>query len=227
MQHRFPTREAASFAAARHVASAVRHQLERHVRASLVVPGGASPVSCLGWLADTALDWRRVDVILSDERWVPLDHPDSNEAMVRRHLVTGSARTAHLIGGFRERATVQGRLCELTQKIKNLTRPFACALLGMGTDGHFASLFSDASNLEQGLEIDGEPRFISVDTKASTHPRISLTLATLVQSDCIVLLTFGDRKRQVLDQITNGARQFPVASLLMQNRAPVHVYWAP
>ena len=225
--HRFPTREGASFAAARHVASAIRRQLEGQARASLVVAGGTSPISCLGRLSNWPLDWRRVDVILSDERWVPPDHPDSNEAMVRRHLVTRSARAVHLVGGFREQATIRGRLRELAREMRKLTLPFACSLLGMGTDGHFASLFPDAANLGQALDIDGEARYVPVDTASSPHPRISLTLGALARSDSIALLAFGERKRQVLNEISDGARQFPVARLLTQSRAPVHVFWAP
>jgi 6-phosphogluconolactonase len=97
----------------------------------------------------------------------------------------------------------------------------------MGEDGHFASLFPDAENLEQGLDTDGIQLCLPVNTAASPHPRISLTLAALSRSDAIVLLFFGAAKREVYEQAKADSNGYPVSRLLLQKRAPVHVYWAP
>ena len=147
--------------------------------------------------------------------------------MVRRHLLVRRARKARLIGSFRERTAIHGRLRGLAGALRQLPFPFACALLGMGADGHFASLFPDAANLECALDPDGEELCVVADTSSSPHQRISLTLGALCRSESIVLLAFGERKREMLDQAGHGAEQLPVARLLMQERAPVHVYWAP
>ena len=97
----------------------------------------------------------------------------------------------------------------------------------MGEDGHFASLFPDAENLEEGLDVDSSELSIPVNTAASPHPRVSLTLSALSRSDEILLLMFGDRKREVYEAAKQTANGYPVFHLLRQKRAPVYVYWAP
>ncbi len=97
----------------------------------------------------------------------------------------------------------------------------------MGEDGHFASLFPDAANLEEGLDVDSSELCIPVHTAASPHPRVSLTLSALSRSDEILLLLFGDRKREVYEAAKQTANGYPVFHLLRQKRAPVYVYWAP
>jgi 6-phosphogluconolactonase len=82
-------------------------------------------------------------------------------------------------------------------------------------------------NLEEGLDVDAEQLCISVTTSASPHPRVTLTLAALARSDAIVLLMFGDNKLEVYEQAKGKGSKLPVAQLLRQKKAPVHVYWAP
>jgi 6-phosphogluconolactonase len=97
----------------------------------------------------------------------------------------------------------------------------------MGEDGHFASLFADASGLEDGLDADQPSLCMPVSTVASPHPRITLTLAALSRSDEVVLLIFGESKLEVYEQALAPGSSLPVAKLLKQKRAPVHVFWAP
>ena len=100
-------------------------------------------------------------------------------------------------------------------------------MLGMGADGHFASLFPDADNLATGLDVDAPVACIPVRTEASPYDRISLTLSALSRSDEVVLLFFGDDKREVYERAKDVGNGYPVSRLLVQKRAPVHVYWAP
>ena len=105
--------------------------------------------------------------------------------------------------------------------------PFACSLLGMGADGHFASLFPDAENLGEGLDLESSRMCLPVQTEASPYPRVSLTLSALSRSDEIVLLFFGEEKRRVFEKAKSGNARYPVTRLLRQKRAPVYTYWAP
>ena len=97
----------------------------------------------------------------------------------------------------------------------------------MGADGHFASLFPDAGNLEFGLSVESGRLYIPVSTDASPHPRVSMTLAGISRSDEIVLLFFGEEKLAVYERAVATANTYPVAQLLRQKRAPVRVFWAP
>ena len=227
MEHFFETREQASLAAADAIAKLVGARLDAQSGASLVVSGGTTPARCFEALAGMPLDWHRTHIVLSDERWVPPDDEASNERLVRDALLRNSALPAKLLPVFSMTASIEARCDEVDQLIRVRPFPFACVLLGMGGDGHFASLFPDADNLEEGLDVDGERLCIPVTTAASPHSRVSLTLAALARSDAIVLLIFGDDKREVYEQAKRKGSKLPVAHLLKQKKAPVHVYWAP
>lgn len=227
MENFFETREEASFAAARFIASTLDKRLDHQPEAALVVGGGTSPAQCFAALAATPLDWERVHVVLSDERWVPEHDADSNTKLVRDTLIQGEAATARLLPIYDSLVSVEQRSESLQDIIPFLSFPFACSFLGMGEDGHFASLFPDAENLDVGLDVEGDKICIPVHTTASPHARWSLTLAALSHSDAIALLFFGDAKRQVYETAKQSRNTYPVSRLLLQKRAPVHVFWAP
>jgi 6-phosphogluconolactonase len=223
----FETREEASVAAAQDIAKCLSGRLNVQARASIVVTGGSSPARCYEELSELSLDWKRTHVVLSDELWVPSDHDDSNERLVRHTLLQREATPAMLLPVFHSTKTIEARCDEIDKEIRALPFPFACTLLGMGEDGHIASLFPDAGNLAEGLDVDNEQLCIPVETAASPHPRVSLTLAAIARSDAVVLLMFGDSKREIYDQARERGSNLPVAALLKQKKAPVHVYWAP
>lgn len=225
--HEFGDRLTASEAVADWLVQNLSGALGGQESASLVVSGGSTPVHCYGALARTPLDWRRVSVFLSDERCVPPEHADSNEAMVRRTLVTGKAAGAELVPIYREGLDVLAMSEALDRRLAAEPAPFAGVLLGMGADGHFASLFPDFDELQVGLALPGTRRCLPVQTGASPHPRISLTLDTLVRTRSLVLLAFGAAKRAVLEDAASGKGGYPVQALLAQVQAPVRIAWAP
>ena len=227
MEHFFGTREQASEAAAGHIVKALAHRLDTQKDTALVVCGGTSPVQCFQALSQQAIDWERITVLASDDRWVAPDHDDSNEKLIRDKLLTGAAANADFLPYYAPDTSVEARVEDLNDDIRYAPLPFACALLGMGADGHFASLFPDADNLGTGLDLESTSLYLSVHTAASPYARISLSLAALSRSDEIVLLFFGDEKLAVYERAKSGDRQLPVTRLLRQKRAPVHIYWAP
>ncbi len=224
-ERHFEKRQAASSAAAARIAELLEIRLDEQNDASLVVSGGSTPVDCFAELAGTELDWERVQVLLSDERWVAPDQADSNERLVRDHLLKGNAAAAQLTPVYSATSTPEQRCDELQEPLPSL--PFAAALIGMGTDGHFASLFPDAVNLAAGLDVECGRLYIPVMTAASPHPRVSMTLAAISRSDEIVLLMFGQDKLDVFEKAKTSKNGFPVSRLLRQKRAPVNVFWAP
>jgi 6-phosphogluconolactonase len=225
-EHHFQTRDEASLAAAQHIVAALVRQLGQQDRASLVVTGGSSPTLCYTTLARVELPWNRVDVLMSDDRWVPPTHDDSNEKLVRETLLKGAAAEAVLHPYFDDSVAVDDRCEEFERVLRDLPRPFACSLLGMGEDGHIASLFADAANFAQGVDVDGTAQCIPISTAASLHARISLTMAALLQSAAIVLLFFGKSKRDVYEQAKASPTAYPVSGLLHQDRVPVYAFSA-
>lgn len=227
MEHFFESRDAASTAAAERLADALQRRLDVQAEASLVVSGGTTPARCLDALSGVPLDWQRVHILLSDERWVPGDDPDSNEAMIRKTLLKNRAAHAKLLPIYDADTDAAMRCLSLEKEIRAMPFPFASALIGMGEDGHFASLFPDFEDLSIGLDVEYPGLCLPVSTTASPHPRLSLTLSALSRSDEVVLLFFGDAKRDVYEKAKLASNGFPVSHLLLQKRAPVHVYWAP
>lgn len=224
-EHFFDTRLEASTAAAERMAELLAKRLDNQSQASIIVSGGTSPRDCMAALAETPLDWQRVQIALSDERWVPPDHEDSNEKLVRESLLVENASSAQLLAVFADGVSPEER-CEILQNPLPVL-PFACSLIGIGTDGHFASLFPDAEQLALGLDVECGRLYIPVTTAASPHVRISMTLAGISRSDEIVLLFFGDEKLDVYKQAIASSNGYPLSRLLRQKRAPVRLFWAP
>jgi len=167
-----------------------------------------------------------VHVLLSDERWVSPSDENSNEKLVRETLLIESAADAQLLPIYSADTSAAERCLELNDLLPAMPLPFACSLLGMGDDGHVASLFPDAENLAAGLDANAADWCIPVATAASPHPRVSLTMRALLNSEQIVLLFFGESKRDIYEQAKSKLATFPVSTLLSQHRTPVHVFWA-
>jgi 6-phosphogluconolactonase len=225
----FESRPDASVAAAQLLAGLIRSGLasKPQAEASFVVSGGSTPGPCFDRLSGEALDWSRVTVVPSDERWVPADEADSNERLIRTRLLQGQADAGKVLSFFRAGidAVQAPGLIELD--LLEITQPFSASLLGMGEDGHFASLFPDYANLKTALDPKGKAQCLSVQTSSSPHLRISLTLSALINSLHIVLLMFGEAKRAVFETANTGGSGYPVAALLQQFPGPLTVIWAP
>lgn len=224
-EHYFETRLEASTAAAKRMAELVAKRLDNNGDASIVVSGGTSPRRCMAALANAPLDWPRVQVLLSDERWVPAEHEDSNEKLVRETLLVGPAAAAQFLPVYAAGVSPEERCDELQNPLPVL--PFSCSLIGIGTDGHFASLFPDAEQLQSGLDVESGRLYMPITTAASPHPRISMTLAAISRSDEVALLFFGDEKLDVYKQAKVSTNGYPLSRLLRQKRAPVRLFWAP
>ena len=224
-EHKFDSRDAASAAIAARMAGLVDAQLARDGEASLVVGGGTTPGVCFEYLSAYELEWGKVQVAMSDERWVANDHNDSNERLVRNSLLKDAASSGRILSIYDEDMSVDERCVALqTQRPK---KGFACSMVGMGTDGHFASLFPDADCLEAGLQLDNPNFYIPVRTAASPHPRISMTLSALLASDEILLFFFGEEKLAVYQNAHTVDKTYPITALLEQQKTPVSLYWAP
>lgn len=228
--HACADRQAASRAAADLLAERLAADLDRRDCASLVVSGGTTPESCFGMLSETALDWARVTVVPSDERWVPADDPNSNEGLIRNHLLRNAAAPARLLPLYRPELDPDlgpGAVpAAIERDLRSLVGPFSAVLLGIGADGHFASLFPDYAGLSCALDPASVERCVLVRTAGSAFLRVSLTLSALLQTSQVALLFFGEEKRTVFEQALAGGSPYPVQSMLAQTAVPVAAFWA-
>ncbi len=210
------------------VAAMLRHALGARGQASLVVSGGRSPAAFFRALAQRELDWTRVSLTLADERWVPADHPDSNARTVQANLLQGPAAQARFIPLYGGEDGPEAGLPACAERLAALPRPFDVVLLGMGEDGHFASLFPGVEGLDHLLAEEGPP-LAAVHPPAAPHARMSLTLAALLDARRVVVQIHGPNKRAVIEEAAARVEPavHPIAALLRQRRCPVQVFFSP
>lgn len=204
-------------AAADAIEAALQGALDARGRACLVGTGGRSPGPVYDRLSGAELDWARVAVTLSDERQVDADSPNSNARLLRERLFVGPAAKAQFLP-----------LTDYAEPALKKLLPFDAVMLGMGEDGHIASLIPGSPVLAEGMDPVGA-RLTAESPQGFGSPpvaRITLTLAALLQSRAIFLLIAGEAKRQVIAEAEAGA-DYPVRAILQQDRAPVRILWTP
>jgi len=202
-------------AAAHAVAAQLSAGLAARGRASLVATGGRSPGPVYDRLKDAGVDWAHVAVTLSDERQVDVNSPNANLKLLRERLFVGEAAKAHYLP-----------LTDYAEPALRALMPFDAVLLGMGEDGHIASLIPGSPVMAEAMDPDGEALVAESPAGFGSPPvpRITLTLAALLQSRAIFLLIAGEAKRQVVADALAGA-DLPVRAILDQTRVPLRVFW--
>jgi 6-phosphogluconolactonase len=226
------------------VAARLRQAIAARGRAVLHVSGGQSPVALFEALRGQALPWQLVEVSLADERVVPADHPDSNARLVRTHLLQGPASCARFLPlvppslalpepplGLRAAQSVPlpqlADQADLAGQALRAQGPADVLVLGMGADGHTASIFAGMPNLMQALDPQGASLCLPVAREGlpagAPHARITQTLAHLLTARHIVLPVRGSDKLQTLRRACQG-RELPISHVLHQSLAPVAVW---
>ncbi len=232
-------------ALAERVAGALRAGIAARGQASLWVSGGSTPLPFFQALSRQVLDWPRVQVGLVDERWCPPDDPDSNEALVRAHLLAHEARGARWLGWYRPDAGAPvpdggaagpfAAEAALQAALDACPWPADVVVLGVGGDGHTASWFPETPEYGRALSPALAPRGVAVSAPERPNvpkPRFTLTLGAVRDSRLICLHLTGAAKAELLGRIWAG-EPAPVGALWAvpmpagQSGPPVEVYWAP
>jgi 6-phosphogluconolactonase len=197
--------------------------------ASLVVSGGKSPIKMFELLRAESLDWSRVCIALADERWVDPTDPDSNEKLVRDVLLKGPAAAARFIGLKNGAPTPDLGAVSAWETFARVPRPFDAVVLGMGDDGHTASLFPRSPNLPSAINPSAVAGCVGMWSPVAPHPRLSLNLSALLDSRRIVLLITGAQKWNTFSAASaeGPVQDMPIRAVLRQHRTPVEVMWAP
>lgn len=197
-RHVYPDIGQLSQAFADFAATALRNTLAQKQHATLVVPGGNTPRHYLPVLAKCALPWDRITVTLSDERWVDLTDEQSNEHLAKQCLMNHLPPDTPFVGLKTQHDNPFAAIDEIHQRLDHLPLPLSLTVLGLGEDGHIASLFpgmnSDLSTLH----------CVAVAPPIAPSLRISLSLKMLVESEQIVLVVTGETKRRLLDRLTTN-----------------------
>lgn len=221
------TPEAVAEALADTVADVLRGRLGEAERASLVVSGGSTPVPFFHALSVKDLDWRRVDVVLADERWVDEEDPASNTRLVREHLLTGPAASARFVPLKLDGQAPVDALYEVSAGLAVLELPLDVLILGMGNDGHTASLFPDAPEIARAMNGRSGEQVVAMTPPSQPHERISLSRSLLETARFTALHLKGQDKLVTLQRALSepeNVLDMPVRAFL---KPGLTIFWSP
>jgi 6-phosphogluconolactonase len=210
-------------ALAAELAARLADALSARGEASLVVPGGRTPLPVFRQLRNAPLDWSRVTVTLTDERWVDPADAASNEGLVRRALLQGPVAAARFVPLKTAAATAGSGATEAWRALGVIARPFDVVVLGMGDDGHTASLFPLSPGIDAALDPGAAPGCVAMTAPVAPISRLSLNLAALAQARQHVVHFTGEAKWRVWQ----GAGDLPIGLTLRRSASRPLLYWSP
>jgi 6-phosphogluconolactonase len=228
-EHRFPDSTALAHALSGEIKVDLDEAIGVRKAASLVVSGGRTPLKLFEQLRAEKTDWKNVWVTLADERWVDTTVEASNERFVREHLLTNAAAEARFVGLKNPAPTPEAGADWAWRALSRVPHPFDIVLLGMGADGHTASLFPGSLALSRALDVTTGAGCVAVNALTAPHARVSLNLAALLDARRIVLHIEGESKWHVYQKarMPGSAAELPIRAILHQKEVPVDVYWSP
>lgn len=214
-------RDALALDVAKILAAELENALLTQETVTLAVPGGTTPGPIFDSLGAVDLDWSRVHVLLSDERWVSSDHEMSNARLLRQRLLVGPAAAAGFTPFFVEGLTAAEASEDLSMRIAPQL-PLSVLVLGMGADMHTASLFPGSHGLEAAMANDA-PAVCPINVEGQDIGRITLSRPVLDAAVSKHLVIFGDEKREALQRaLTLPELEAPISAVVKE--AVVH--WA-
>ncbi|WP_299404683.1 6-phosphogluconolactonase [uncultured Roseobacter sp.] len=201
--------------------SDLRKCLLQHEFASFAVPGGTTPGPIFDAMSSVEIDWHRVHVMLTDERWVPETHARSNAALVKSRLLTGHAAQAKFISYYRDGMSAAEAAPEVSAELADRV-PISLLLLGMGEDMHTASLFPNAPGLEAAMARNA-PLICAMAPDSQPEARVTLSAQALDGAMDKHLVIFGDEKRAAFERaMTLPALDAPIGAVIKGGT----VHWA-
>lgn len=197
--------------------------------AVVALAGGKTPLPIYEKLAAAKLDWKRVTIVPGDDRLVPLGDPLSNVTAIGKVFIPKGARVIPLISATVADYRAAGRAADAI--LQDLHWPLDLCLLGVGGDGHCASIFP-GPDFDEALNGPRERRATGVmpDPLPPEAPvaRVTLSKAAIVSARALMIAVTGQAKRDVLEQaIEQGASSnYPVGRVLADVELPVDIHWS-
>jgi len=224
----FTTRESLDKELSGKVATILADAIKVNGKASIAVSGGSTPKGFFKALSQKDLPWEKVTITLADERWVNIDSSDSNTRLVHENLLQNKAKNAkffHLKQG--EKLSTE-TLADLNLAAKSSLLPLDVLILGMGGDGHTASLFPCSDEIADALSVNNESSLMKVVPKTAPHQRITFSFASLITSKNTFLHISSTAKKDVLEKALSDDDKFvmPIRAFLNHAEINTQVYWA-
>lgn len=219
-RHYFPDIEQLSQSFAKYVETTLQNTLARQSQATLVVPGGNTPRYYLPALAKCRLPWDRITVTLSDERWVDVNDEQSNEHLVKQNLMDHLPENTRFVGLKTRHDNPFAAIDEIHRRLDSLSLPLSLTVLGLGEDGHIASLFPGMNP-----DLLSTHHCVAVAPPVAPSLRVSLSLKMLAESEHIVLVITTKDKRKLLNQLNKHSDiKLPLAWLIQRTNAAITIF---
>jgi len=207
------------------ISTILQKSINEKGKAYIAVSGGRTPIGLFQHLATQPLQWENVTVTLTDERWLDPSHQDSNEHLVKKYLLQKKAANAGFISLYVAADNARAGITEINQRLSGIP-DFDVVILGMGEDGHTASLFPCSAELADALAESSQAAH-AISPQSAPYKRISLSRKRLIQSEHLFLHILGEKKRTVLNKAMNNTNilEMPVRAFLKQKQ--LQVMYAP
>jgi 6-phosphogluconolactonase len=228
VEHDFANSAELAEALAADVAGRLRAAIASRGHGLLALSGGTTPLKFLHALSRQQLEWPQLIVTLCDERWVPPRHERSNALLVREALLHGAASAARFVPLYVDAPDPESGLAQVAAQVTALPLPIDAAVLGLGLDGHTASLFPDGDRIDAALDAQSAALLLPMRSPTAGEPRITLTLPALVAARALYLHIEGPEKKQVFARVVKGedaSPRNPLRALLQHAGVPLVVYW--
>lgn len=225
--HEFDSPESLTVQFANRIVELLEHAIASKGKASLVVSGGSTPKPLFMLLAKTDIAWHKVTITLADERWVKSTHQDSNEKLVHENLLTNKAAAAEFVSLTTDAIEAQSAENEISTRIDAIDTHYDVVILGMGEDGHTASLFPCSEQISDGLNMSRKLSAIATRPTTAPHQRMSMSLAKIVGAKNIFLHLTGAKKKAVLQDALANYTELEKPIKAVCEHAPVELMWAP
>ncbi|MFC3034095.1 6-phosphogluconolactonase [Pseudoalteromonas fenneropenaei] len=231
-EHFFVSKQAMTEALAELLQTELQAATAEGNEAVLMVSGGSSPKAAYEYLSGVDLAWDKITVAMVDERWVDANHDKSNEAFIKATLLQNKAQHARFVTMKNSAQTAQAGQVECEAAYQTLQKPFAVSILGMGPDGHTASLFPHADGLAHALttaDLTAAINAIESEVTGKITERMTLSLAGIAAAKQVVLLISGEDKRAVYEQAKQAGdvADMPLRAVLQHPDINLTVFWAP
>ena len=225
-EHFFSSQGDLVFSLGKKIISNLEKAILEKGKASLLVSGGSTPKSLFNELSLYNISWDKVNIALCDERWIDSKNKYSNVNLVRTTLLNNFAKSANFISMYQEDINIEDAEKVCSDIYKNELFPFDVLILGMGNDGHTASLFPENIKLKMAFEEE-DNLCISMTPKDVPYKRMSLTKKAILSADNIYLHFEGEEKQKVYEQIKDGIDSFkmPISEILNDSKKKIEVYY--
>lgn len=224
---KFDTRTDAELVLVRQITDALVSDIEKLGRASLLVSGGSTPLALFESLSKVGIEWSKVTITLVDDRVLPDWHKDLNGRMVKEKLVINKAIDAQFIPLVTDPNDKSKNLKDAVENLSKIPQPFSVVVLGMGEDGHTASLFAGSETYEQAMDLDSSKDLFNVTPIRAPYDRISFGRRKLLEAKRLFLHFYGKSKMETLNSALEATdyKEYPIAGFL-QATNKIQTIWA-